>query len=400
MANKQGVHAGANGPRFVFGRENLDYQGPTIEASFTPEMKNPSSDFVDGGELPYGSFGTLSDEEEKQRTTDLAGEFVMFALDDNAMSYDELTSMDRDEAEELMTEFVNSRRDTVGDDFKRLEQCYEDDFDLGVDAVRDVDQENDPHMFNEDYIRDNVDPGAKFPTATIGMYNDTKMFHEESLDNGFYGSFFDYLDSDVAQRNREEQREEDRENIVYLARDWHDRAKNKEGVSDYYCVIEGDGVGEDLLPDANLIAFPDLVEDPSWYIGQHEEDDFASQEWLQNKDGSLEVTMQSSDGNTQEFRITPLDPNRYYVNGYEELMPVPDNQDFRGMDSLDAGDIAKTHLDVGNYEQLADLLHKQTDETRQAFAEGMSEVGDDEGVTKTIGLYRSKYGDDPVFSGL
>ena len=400
MAKKQGVHAGPNGPRFVFGRENLDYQGPTIEDSFTPEMKNPSSDFSDGKKLPYGSFGTLSDDEEKQRTTDLAGEFVMFALDDNAMSYDELTSMDRDEAEELMTEFVNSRRDTVGDDFKRLEQCYEDDFDLGVDAVRDVDQENDPHMFNEDYIRDNVDPEARIPTATIGMYNDTKMFHEESLDHGFYGSFFDYLDSDVAQRNHEEQREEDRDEVKYLAQDWYDRVvKGNPGVSDHYCVIEGDGVpGERWLPDAGLYDFPRLMKDPSWNIAIHGEDDVSSQEWLQNKDGSLEVVMQDSDGETHEFKITPLDPSKYFFNGYHELMLVP--EDLSGVDSLDAGDIANTYLEVGNYEHLADLLHRQTDETRQAFAEGMSEVGDDEGVTKTIGLYRSRYGDDPAFDGL
>lgn len=294
MATKHGVHAGPNGPRFVFGRENLDYQGSShLSDQISEEMQDPKNDFASQGKQ-YGEYGTLTEEQEKERRNLVAKEFLEFMLYEG-INLQDFYSMDEDEdseaAADLMADFVNSHPDTVDDDFSRLlEVKGENGFSTAMNEMILDASSQSRSLLGEVEMGAPVEgePG-KIKEISYGMENLREWYLEDMSEGNFEGDYDQYLDSYYLDETLFGEREGAKNEIAQLVEDWR-QSPTTNGKDAKYVVIEN--IGKDKAEGEAPIRMPadEFRKDPFNVISKDNDD--VSQDWARDNDGNLFVAQE------------------------------------------------------------------------------------------------------------
>lgn len=329
MSQRQGVHAGPNGPRFVFGRENLDYQGPDLSSQIQGKDIDPKSDFQHT--TRYGEKGTLSVEEEDLRRVDLSRGLLEYILNEG-YSIDDYRSLEGDEREDLIADFLEYEADAVPDDYDRIKDEFgKHEFERGLHDMFEQERKYSGGLFSDDYVRENEysDPN-KVTRMIIGNDSSKMMYLDRVAEGDQGGSYEDYLNSGLFQVDDGILWESEREMLGELVTDWN-QIRADEGDETDYAVIEGRGIGWRGLSGSKVVSFEELDENPSDVIAPNTSD--YSQDWMINKDGNIEVIQSHHDAPTGEsYTIRPLRPDEYYKDSIGEVYAIPQSKE--ELDSL------------------------------------------------------------------
>lgn len=366
--NLQGVHAGQDGPAFVFGRKNLDYQGPDLQGTISRELKDPSGDFTVGGDPEYASIGSLSDVEELRRRQDASQEFLRFLFDENHIPLRRFDDLDDNKKDDLISEFVSSREDTVDDDAERIHQEYlKDKFGLGSRSLL---QSEDVQLFDYDYIEDNE------AETTLPSY---VKLHGPNMKKSYYqwmiAGHGDRSPLQDVGALRSHLNDKDKNEVLEAARSlvagWRfDMERDGNPSHPYQCVAEvfEDGDRCEDLPllyfDARQIeANPQQLQDNLFWGHDEHGVQIVPQhvEMLRNKDGSLEYAIGSSDKKVTKLKFRPLNPKEHYL-AHGEIKGTPTMQELHEnpgkFDYDDVFHIVSSFVDSGYGEEFADELHR------------------------------------------
>ncbi len=294
MTTNNGVHAGPNGPRFVFGRENLDYQGSShLSGQISEEMQDPKNDFASKGKQ-YGEYGTLTDKQEKERSEILAKEFLEFMLYEgiNLQDFFDMDDdLDSEEADDLMADFVNNHQDTVADDFSRLlEVKGNDGFSTAMnEMIRDT-SSNTRSLLNDIEMGAPVEgePG-KIKEISYGLENLREWYLEDMSEGNFEGDYDQYLDSYYLDETLFGEREGAKNEIKQLVEDWR-QSPTTNGKDAKYVVIEN--IGKDKAEGEAPVRMPadEFRKDPFNVISKGNDD--VAQDWARDNDGNLFVAQE------------------------------------------------------------------------------------------------------------
>lgn len=348
MAKKQGVHAGPNGPRFVFGRENLDYQGSShLSGQISPDMQNPANDFHQGKK--YGEYGTLSNKEEDQRQVDLSKEFLRYLFDDG-MNLQDFYAMDSEmeEDDEIIAEFINNHPDTVADDYERLgEEISHFELSRGLDALLE-ESADDPSAFQADNLID--DPG----TVTQAEIRDRDMMQEyigRMSDGDFRGSYDDYVGSYEYIEDSQLAREAQRESLDELVSVWSESEKTGPGFD--HVVIEGSGMGWMGQSGRMAMRLDEFMENPSGAIAPDTAE--FTQSWARTKDGYLTASQSHHDAMGELYVVKPLRDGQFYSSfDYGDTYIIDDVENLDELDAEEAIDYFDREWKLGAARDLAE----------------------------------------------
>lgn len=118
------IHAGTDGPKFVFGKKNLDYREP-VPTFNTQDLYGAQTGVIDdfaatwGEDTKYGDYGTLTEEQEAARQKQVAGGFAEY-IKENDMTLDDYFDLDDEEQDDMQADYINFTPDLVADDYTRL----------------------------------------------------------------------------------------------------------------------------------------------------------------------------------------------------------------------------------------------------------------------------------------
>lgn len=366
--NLQGVHAGQDGPAFVFGRKNLDYQGPDLHGSISQDLQDPSGDFAVKQDSEYASIGSLNEVEELRRRQDASREFLRFLFDENHIPLQQFDDLENDQKDDLISEFVSSRDDTVNDDAERIHQEYlKDKFGLGSRSLL---QSEDIQLFDYDYIQEN-EAETTLPSYVKLHGPNTKRAYYQWMIKG-NGDRYPLQDIGALRSQLNDKGEnEDLEAARELVAGWRfDIGREGKPNHPYQCVAEmfEDKERWDDIPllyfDARQIeANPQQIPDNLFWghadhgvkiVPQHVE-------MFRNKDGSLEYAIGSSDKKTTKLKFRPLNPKEHYL-AHGDVKDTPTMQELHEnpgkFDYDDVFHIVRSFVDSGYGEEFADELHR------------------------------------------
>lgn len=418
----QGVHAGPNGPAFVFGRPNLDYQGADLSGVISEELSfNPMNDFT-RKDLQYGSFGSLDEEAEKMRRDDVSREFLRFAFEENEMDLDDLLNLREDEEDELMAEFVNSRDDTVDDDFARLKQERKTNrFADGVASLSKAMSHEVDHLFTKEHALEVADTSEGKPWhATSGIFNLKKAYCDDVVNGNFKGSFEKFMGSNNALQFVTNQRREDQEKIGELVSSWHNDVVGSDPYNHSDLLI---AEYDDTWPEnrgrenenGNLKSISSrwladyngsMAESIDWGRDEHgDEIRLEKQEYLKRKDGSLEVALSLSNGEQRSMVLRPMNVKEHYVTfGKVEDTPLFERLHDAG-DKVRISDLFENLQSVGEVEEIADALRELEPNADGVFFETLRDGIRNRSNPKKrntslaiIDAYSEKYGSDNLYN--
>lgn len=319
MAKKQGVHAGPNGPRFVFGRENLDYRPDNLAGAITADMGNPSDDFYekktgeDFSDVDYdpsdphgqrfldaGDIDRFEKHQEMQSKdmSNLSG-FVHYAISDLGIGLDELKDMDEKDTEGAVMEYILDGG-FQGQDEASVNRMLKKAQDGGFyeSAVFKFYDDIGPAPYGirpADEVANMAHPEAMYKTRTFGDFNEG-LFYVEAIENGFVGSVDELVASKDYQQDFEDRRAKEREAISDMVDEWGERITGKRHPSARVKVVNKDDGFTDEM------AFKDFVRNP--LSSMKPADERFIQEWVQTKDNTLDVKQMDSEGHVSSFEVS------------------------------------------------------------------------------------------------
>lgn len=118
------IHAGADGPKFVFGKKNLDYREP-VPTFNTQDLYGAQAGIADdfeaawGEDTKYGDYGTLTEEQEAARQKHVTKGFVDY-IEDNDMTIEDYFNLNEEDQDDMQADYINFTPDLVADDYMRL----------------------------------------------------------------------------------------------------------------------------------------------------------------------------------------------------------------------------------------------------------------------------------------
>ncbi len=431
FANSRGVHAGVDGPAYVFGRRNLDYKGPNLTGSISDDVANdPAGDFAEP-KAKYGSFGSLSDKEEEQRRNDVSREFLKFLFDENEMNLENFFRMEDEDSDDLMAEFVNGRKDTVADDFERLAQEYgENGFEKGIQSLRDTLEEESQYQFFTDEYADKVaDTSSGKPwKISTELPNPEKAYYDDVLAGEFIGSFEEYERRGFADKAQEEQRLQNQKEIGELIGSWHEDALGKNPDSHPYLLVaeysdEWERVegldGRLTKPTAISASWLEKYNTSPDYIfnwGRDKYDDprrSYSQGYLRRKDGTLELAVLFDNGEEERMLLRPMNSKKQIQDG-NNVVDIPDSPDkmrnFVDKRSTRITEYLDSLDQAGKLEEVAEAFHDLDPEAASwgpsrnildvASGKKIRGVSREERIAtnKLLDIYSKKYGEDNPYN--
>ena len=305
--SKQTAQGSPDGPKYIYGKENVNWAGPKRAAEHTTDG---SASAARGDFASEENTTQVTPEQWDNQRVNSTSDFLRYMLEDEGLGVSSLLNLDQEELDEYVVDFIESSHTHTTDDYDAIhEELSEMETSRALKdlAGKIYDEERDTVWENasQDALK-----GVNYPASYVDTTPNLKVQWFERMVSGDDMepdiTYDDYISSDASYDDAVIEYEQAQEDTKELVQEWKSRLTNDDGEQPIMYNVGAEDFGWRNQKISGMVSPKDFEEDPIGTIKPNTQD--FSQIWKQSKDEtSLEITQYHHDSPVGEtWYVKPL----------------------------------------------------------------------------------------------